>query len=91
MVGFASDEIIHTFNKNESAIHSSDYFQNIRHRENLILLGDSIGDLKMAEGAENVENSLKIGFLNFKVLQFLLVFIYCVYHMFLSGRVPVSV
>lgn len=67
MVGFATDEIIHTFNKNESAIHSSDYFHNIRHRENLILLGDSIGDLKMAEGADNVECSLKIGFLNFKV------------------------
>ncbi|GFO02907.1 5'-nucleotidase [Plakobranchus ocellatus] len=66
MIGFASDEVIHTFNKNESAIHSSDYFYNIRHRENLLLMGDSIGDLRMAEGADHVECMLKIGFLNFK-------------------------
>ena len=67
MIGFEGDKIIHTFNKNEHAIHSSDYFYNIKHRENLLLLGDSLGDLKMAEGAEHVECSLKIGFLNFKV------------------------
>ncbi|RUS91180.1 hypothetical protein EGW08_001093, partial [Elysia chlorotica] len=67
MVGFVGDEIIHTFNKNESAIHSSDYFYNIRHRENLLLMGDSLGDLRMAEGADQVECILKIGFLNFKV------------------------
>ncbi|XP_012935093.1 7-methylguanosine phosphate-specific 5'-nucleotidase A isoform X3 [Aplysia californica] len=67
MTGFAGDEIIHTFNKNENAIHSSDYFFNIKHRENLLLMGDSLGDLKMAEGADHVECFLKIGFLNFKV------------------------
>ncbi|XP_059174721.1 7-methylguanosine phosphate-specific 5'-nucleotidase A-like isoform X1 [Physella acuta] len=66
VVGFA-DEIIHTFNKNENAIHSSDYFFNIKHRENLLLMGDSVGDLRMAEGADHVECILKIGFLNFKV------------------------
>lgn len=67
MVGFMGDEIIHTFNKNENAIHFSDYFYNIRHRENLLLMGDSLGDLRMAEGADHVECILKIGFLNFKV------------------------
>ena len=67
MVGFVGEEIIHTFNKNENAIHSSDYFYNIRHRENLLLMGDSLGDLRMAEGADHVECILKIGFLNFKV------------------------
>ncbi|CAL1543823.1 unnamed protein product [Lymnaea stagnalis] len=66
IIGF-EDEIIHTFNKNENAIHSSDYFYNIKHRENLLLMGDSIGDLRMAEGADHVECMLKIGFLNFKV------------------------
>lgn len=67
VVGFANDEIIHTFNKNENTFHSSDYFYNIRHRENLLLMGDSVGDLGMAEGADHVECALKIGFLNFKV------------------------
>ena len=54
-------------NKNESAIHDSDYFKQLRHRENLILLGDSLGDLDMADGATNIANILKIGFLNDKV------------------------
>ncbi|RUS77687.1 hypothetical protein EGW08_014552, partial [Elysia chlorotica] len=66
VVGF-SGEIIHTFNKNENAVHSGDYFSNIRHRENLLLLGDTLGDLGMAQGADNIECILKIGFLNFKV------------------------
>lgn len=60
-------DMIHVYNKNENAIHSSDYFDNIRHRENLLLLGDSLGDLRMAEGAGDLECMLKIGFLNFKV------------------------
>nr|KAG5714892.1 hypothetical protein BaRGS_000380 [Batillaria attramentaria] len=66
VVGFVGD-MIHVYNKNEHAIHSSDYFENIKHRENLLLLGDSLGDLRMAEGAEDVECMLKVGFLNFKV------------------------
>ncbi|KAK3732734.1 hypothetical protein RRG08_005899 [Elysia crispata] len=66
VIGFTG-EIIHTFNKNENAVHSGDYFSNIRHRENLLLLGDTLGDLGMAKGADNIECILKIGFLNFKV------------------------
>lgn len=66
MVGFVGD-MIHVYNKNENAIHSSDYFDNIRHRENLLLLGDSLGDLRMAEGAGDLKCTLKIGFLNYKV------------------------
>ncbi|XP_074649626.1 7-methylguanosine phosphate-specific 5'-nucleotidase-like isoform X2 [Tubulanus polymorphus] len=56
-------EMIHIFNKNESAIHESDYFTNLSHRDNVILLGDSVGDIRMAEGA-NSKNLLKIGYLN---------------------------
>ncbi|KAK7097688.1 hypothetical protein V1264_004629 [Littorina saxatilis] len=66
VVGFVGD-MIHVYNKNEHAVHSSDYFENIKHRENLMLLGDSLGDLRMAEGAEDVVCLLKVGFLNFKV------------------------
>lgn len=66
LVGFKG-EMIHVYNKNESAIHKSDYFEKLKNRENIILMGDSIGDLKMADGATNAQNLLKIGFLNDKV------------------------
>lgn len=65
MVGF-KNEIIHVYNKNENVIHDSDYFQNIEHRTSMILMGDSLGDLHMADGAE-VNHKLKIGFLNTRV------------------------
>ena len=56
------------FNKNENAIHSSDYFTDaIRGRNNVVLLGDSTGDVKMAVGVPQPNNVLKIGFLNDKV------------------------
>ena len=66
MTGFQGD-MIHVYNKNEHAVHKSDYFENISHRGNLLLLGDSLGDLRMAEGAAQVDGMLKIGFLNMKV------------------------
>jgi 5'-nucleotidase len=57
-------EMIHVYNKNENAIHDSDYFKVLQSRHNVILLGDSLGDLHMADGIENPEAVLKIGFLN---------------------------
>ncbi|KAK3082748.1 hypothetical protein FSP39_004237 [Pinctada imbricata] len=66
MIGFKGD-LIHVYNKNESSIHDSDYFKNLSHRHNVILIGDSLGDLHMADGATGVKNKLKIGFLNVKV------------------------
>lgn len=67
LVGFKGD-MIHIFNKNEGAIHRSDYFLDLAHRENIILLGDSMGDLRMADGATSNKDLLKIGFLNDKVV-----------------------
>lgn len=67
MIGF-QNEIIHVYNKNENAIHGSDYFQNIEHRTSMILMGDSLGDLHMADGAD-VNHKLKIGFLNTRVAE----------------------
>ncbi|KAK4320562.1 hypothetical protein Pmani_008567 [Petrolisthes manimaculis] len=64
--GFQGDAI-HMFNKNENAIHSSDYFQRLEGRANVILMGDSLGDVKMAVGVPNPVNVLKIGFLNDKI------------------------
>lgn len=63
LVGFKG-ELIHVFNKNENAVHNSDYFDLLESRENIILLGDSLGDLRMADGATKAKNVLRIGFLN---------------------------
>ena len=61
------DGLIHMFNKNENAIHDSEYFENLCQHTSLLLMGDSIGDLRMAQGAENVKQQLTIGFLNTRV------------------------
>lgn len=67
--GYAIDYVkphIHTFNKNETVIKESSFYPKIINRKNVILLGDSLGDVKMVEGFE-YDNLLKIGFLNFHV------------------------
>jgi hypothetical protein len=60
-------QLIHTYNKNSSVCENSSYFQQLQNKTNIILLGDSIGDLTMADGVPGVQNILKIGFLNDKV------------------------
>lgn len=60
-------QLIHTYNKNSSVCENSRYFQQLQNKTNIILLGDSIGDLTMADGVPGVQNILKIGFLNDKV------------------------
>ncbi|XP_006901703.1 PREDICTED: 7-methylguanosine phosphate-specific 5'-nucleotidase [Elephantulus edwardii] len=60
-------QLIHTYNKNSSVCENSGYFQQFQNKTNVLLLGDSIGDLTMADGVPDVENILKIGFLNDKV------------------------
>lgn len=57
---------IHSFNKNETALKDSLFYPKIKNRKNVILLGDSLGDVKMVEGFE-YNTLLKIGFLNFDV------------------------
>lgn len=60
--GYKSD-IIHTFNKNESRVEKHPYYEQVKKRKNVLLLGDSLGDLKMTEGLEH-DTILRIGFLN---------------------------
>ncbi|XP_012892855.1 PREDICTED: 7-methylguanosine phosphate-specific 5'-nucleotidase [Dipodomys ordii] len=60
-------QLIHTYNKNSSVCENSNYFQQLQGKTNILLLGDSMGDLTMADGVPGVQNILKIGFLNDKV------------------------
>ncbi|KAJ3132134.1 5'-nucleotidase, cytosolic III [Physocladia obscura] len=61
-IGF-EDPMIHTFNKNEAGVHGAPYQAAIDQRPNIILMGDSLGDLRMKEGVVH-STSLTIGFLN---------------------------
>ncbi|KAI9999468.1 hypothetical protein NQD34_018511 [Periophthalmus magnuspinnatus] len=60
-------ELIHVYNKHDGALRNTEYFKQLKENCNIILMGDSLGDLSMADGVPNVENILKIGFLNDKV------------------------
>lgn len=57
---------IHVFNKNEKTVQNSEYFNEVNHRSNVLLLGDSLGDANMAEGVPEHYTVLKIGFLTSK-------------------------
>lgn len=56
-------EIIHTYNKNEAAIKGTEYYEMVKERPNVVLMGDNIGDAGMAEGMEHCDVVIKIGFL----------------------------
>jgi len=55
--------IIHVMNKDETAIQNYPVFDVIKNRKNVILLGDSLGDIGMITGFD-YDNLIKIGFLN---------------------------
>jgi HAD superfamily hydrolase (TIGR01544 family) len=61
--GFAGG-LIHIFNKNEGVLIDTEYAKLIENRPNIILLGDSLGDVDMAAGVPTMNNIIKIGFLN---------------------------
>lgn len=60
-------ELIHTYNKREGALLNTGLFEELNDRHNVLLMGDSLGDLNMADGVQNMDNILKIGYLNDKV------------------------
>ncbi|SRR6056297_50285 len=56
--------IIHVMNKDETGLKQfSEIYKKIKERRNVILLGDSLGDLGMIKGFD-CKNVIKIGFLN---------------------------
>ncbi|XP_021176920.2 cytosolic 5'-nucleotidase 3 isoform X1 [Fundulus heteroclitus] len=60
-------ELIHIYNKREGALLNTGHFEELRSRPNVLLMGDSLGDLDMADGVQDMKNILKIGFLNDKL------------------------
>lgn len=58
-----SDVTIHAYNKNSCNLISGDD-ECFKGRSNVILLGDSLGDINMHAGLKNVDTILRIGFLN---------------------------
>lgn len=67
-------ELIHVYNKREGALLNTGHFKELRSRPNVLLMGDSLGDLNMADGVQNMKHILKIGFLNDKVSKSLIYF-----------------
>lgn len=57
------EPIVHSFNKDYESVKAHDFFNQIKDRKNVLLLGDSEGDASMIDGFE-YENVIKIGFLN---------------------------
>uniref|UniRef100_D3TP59 5'-nucleotidase n=1 Tax=Glossina morsitans morsitans TaxID=37546 RepID=D3TP59_GLOMM len=57
------EPMIHTFNKNETVLEGSDYYDLVHERDHIIVMGDSIGDADMARGVPASSNLIKIGFL----------------------------
>lgn len=68
LIGF-QDKTIHIMNKGAVALKGTANYEKVRGRKNVILLGDSPGDLRMADGLDDAETVLRIGFLNDKLVE----------------------
>lgn len=62
-VVMVKEPIIHSMNKDETILQNFPVFDVIKDRRNVVLLGDSLGDVGMMEGFD-YSSLLKIGFLN---------------------------
>ena len=54
-------ELVHSYNKSEVQLSSLPFFERIRDRRNVLLLGDSLGDPRMADGLDH-DTIIKVGF-----------------------------
>lgn len=57
------EKMIHAFNKNETALEGTEYYDLVHERDHVIVMGDSLGDADMANGVPSQSHLLKIGFL----------------------------
>jgi 5'-nucleotidase len=65
-----TEPVFHVFNKKASAAAHSPFFSryDIAHRENVMLIGDSLGDVRMSDGLHfHPDSIIRIGYLNTKV------------------------
>lgn len=62
------EPIIHSFNKDETVVRDLPVYEKIKSRTNVLLLGDSPGDVHMADGFD-YDNIIKIWFLNIDTLE----------------------
>lgn len=64
------EPLIHAFNKSEFQLDTTPYYATIQHRPNVILVGDSLGDLQMSQGVKH-DLCLNVGLCNhdFDVLE----------------------
>ncbi|CAG8588380.1 5222_t:CDS:2, partial [Ambispora leptoticha] len=60
------EPLIHVFSKSEIMIEGTPYYSTLIEKNNVILLGDSLGDLDMSKGIKH-DVRLTIGFLNVRV------------------------
>lgn len=62
------EPIIHTFNKSAAMLSSFGILDKVKNRNNVLLLGDSLGDVNMTAGL-NHRAELRIAFLNDRILE----------------------
>ncbi|MEQ2189269.1 7-methylguanosine phosphate-specific 5'-nucleotidase [Goodea atripinnis] len=60
-------QLIHSYNKRDVALSHATALRELHGRPNVLLLGDSLGDLNMADGVSEAQNILTVGFLNDQV------------------------
>lgn len=62
-------QLVHPYNKDDVSLYlTNSYFQKFSRCKNVILLGDSLGDIQMSCGVVSPETVLSIGFLNDQVI-----------------------
>lgn len=62
--------LIHLLNKHEIQVKNFPFYEQIKNRPNVILLGDSLGDVSMVEGL-SYKNVIKVGYLNHEVDEYI--------------------
>uniref|UniRef100_A0A0N5A1C7 5'-nucleotidase n=1 Tax=Parastrongyloides trichosuri TaxID=131310 RepID=A0A0N5A1C7_PARTI len=73
-----SEPVIHTFSKNYTAIKENNPILNIvKNRNNVLLMGDSLGDVDMEINKNRKGNTLKVGYLNFDINNLLQKYMNC--------------
>ncbi len=58
--------VVHVFSKDETLLRDFPFYSEIKNRKNVLLLGDSLGDVGMVEGFD-YNYLIKVGFLNEKI------------------------